>query len=372
MYLQGQGVPKDSVEAARWIRKAAEQGSPRAQVNLGALFAEGLGAPKNFQTALFWYRRAAEQGDAESERNLGSVYAEGKIARADYVEACKWFSLAAAQGDETAADQREQLARKMTPRQIAEGQRLAAAFVPRKEGAGLMNSPKASGTGFFVTGEGHFVTAGHVVEGASNIVLQTKLLRLAAQVIKTDKTNDLALLRIIGALPATARITAATNPANLLKVAANFHALAIVDSGGLKLGDPVSTLGFPNIRIQGTEPKFTRGEINSLAGIKDDPNFFQISAPVQPGNSGGPLLDRFGNVVGMVEMTLNDLTLLQVSGSVPQNVNYALKSGPLLRFLNSVPAVAANLKNPQRGDGEAGKTDWLSEAQQAVAVVLVY
>ena len=209
------------------------------------------------------------------------------------------------------------------------------------------------------------------MESASNIVLQTRLLRLAAQVVKTDPTNDIALLKVVGAYAPSAKIAGPGGTANRLRVSGTFHALSLANSDGAKPGDTVSTLGFPNIGIQGTEPKFTRGEINSLTGIKDDPHFFQISAPVQPGNSGGPPLDRFGNVIGVIELRLNDLTLLQITGSVPQNVNYALKSSHLLRFLHSVPELTENLKSPPAG-GESKNADWLPEAEQCVAAVLVY
>ena len=81
-----------------------------------------------------------------------------------------------------------------------------------------------------------------------------------------------------------------------------FSALALAAGSEARLGQPVFTIGFPNPDVQGTEPKLTRGEISSLAGMKDDPRHFQISVPVQPGNSGGPLVDLNGNVVGIVSM----------------------------------------------------------------------
>jgi S1-C subfamily serine protease len=136
------------------------------------------------------------------------------------------------------------------------------------------------------------------------------------------------------------------------------------------LGDSVSTLGFPNPELQGNAPKFTRGEINSLAGLRDDPHRFQISAPIQPGNSGGPLLDRSGNVVGLVQSTLNDARQLLATGLVPQNVNYALKSEYLVRFLQSVPGVVLKDRAPDTTGGQPN--DWVFDAQSSIAVVLVY
>ena len=208
--------------------------------------------------------------------------------------------------------------------------------------------------------------------------------------VKIDKTNDLALLKVTGALPlqtGTNNYFAASNPSiqalkatgaadanrtNLLKVASKFRPLAVTNSGSIKLGDAVFTIGFPNIGVQGQEPKLTRGEINSLTGIKDSSRYFQISAPVQPGNSGGPLLDSLGNVVGVVAMSLNDLTFLRATGAVPQNVNYAVKSAHLIEFLEAIPEVKGILKSPSASNGNRGASEWVSEVQESVALVQVY
>ena len=117
----------------------------------------------------------------------------------------------------------------------------------------------------------------------------------------------------------------AANDVALLKVNGTCNAVPLVASGGVKLGDSIFTIGFPNTIVQGTEPKLTKGEVSSLAGIQDDPRHFQISAPVQTGNSGGPLVDRFGNVIGIVATRLGDMATLKNTGSLPQNVNYALR-----------------------------------------------
>jgi S1-C subfamily serine protease len=105
----------------------------------------------------------------------------------------------------------------------------------------------------------------------------------------------------------------------------------------VKLGGTVATVGFPDIGLQGFAPKLAKGEIASLAGAADDPRYFQISLPVQPGNSGGALVDARGNVVGIVAAKLNARAALNATGSLPENVNYAVKSSLLLSFLESVP-----------------------------------
>lgn len=371
MYLNGQGTARDALEAAKWIQMSANQGYAKAQINLGSLFADGNGVARNPVFAMYWYRKAAEQGDASAEEKLGEIYSRGDIVKWDYIEAYKWFTLAAAQGDSDSMKARDELAEKMSPDGISEAQRRAAAFVPTRS-ASAAASATGSGTGFFVTQDGFVVTAAHVVEGATKIVVKTKYLAMAAAVVKLDKTNDLALLRITGAYPPgtfTNRSFLQNGSPRLAAVYAKFHPLRVVDSTSVKLGDTVATLGFPNLELQGSTPKYTRGEINSLAGFRDDSHHFQISAQVQPGNSGGPLLDRSGAVIGVVQSTLADPRQFLTTGVVPQNVNYALKGEYLLRFLRSVPGVAL----PAAGAGAATPADgWVSDAQDSVAVVLTF
>src|SRR5213593_2432744 len=132
---------------------------------------------------------------------------------------------------------------------------------------------------------------------------------------------------------------------------------------GVKPGDTVATAGFPNIGLQGFAPKLAKGEIASLSGASDDPRYFQISVPMQPGNSGGALVDERGNVVGVVSAKLSARAALLASGALPENVNYAVKSSFLLGFLESVPEVSAKLKEPSAKDIAFG--DVVEQARQA-------
>jgi S1-C subfamily serine protease len=117
-------------------------------------------------------------------------------------------------------------------------------------------------------------------------------------------------------------------------------------------------------------PKLAKGEIASLSGASDDPRYFQISVPVQPGNSGGALVDDRGNVVGVVSAKLSARAALATSGALPENVNYAVKSSFLLGFLESVPNVAAKLREPNTKDRKF--EDIVKSAAQAAVLVLVY
>jgi hypothetical protein len=102
-----------------------------------------------------------------------------------------------------------------------------------------------------------------------------------------------------------------------------------------RLGEAVATYGFPYSSLLSSSGNFTLGNVTSLSGIKDDSRFIQISTPVQPGNSGGPLLDAFGNVVGIVVGQLSAVTMMEVLGSVPQNVNFAIQAPIVVNFLST-------------------------------------
>ena len=133
----------------------------------------------------------------------------------------------------------------------------------------------------------------------------------SAMIYGLDQTNDLAILH--------------TDMANLS--VAGFHVQP-------RLGELIATYGFPYAGILSSSGNFTLGNVSSLSGMRDDTRFLQISAPIQPGNSGGPLLDMSGNVVGVVVAQINALAMMQAGDSVPQNVNFAIQVPIVLNFLS--------------------------------------
>lgn len=354
-YFEGQIVKQDYAEAAKWWRKAAEQGDVFAQGNLGLCYYNGYGVQQAYAEALKWCRKAAEQGDGGGQHNLAKCYAEGKGVPKNDIEAYKWLSLAAAQGIEDSAKGRDRISQRMARAEIVEGQRRAAAFVVKQErtktGAdGIPPAPeigagkRCAGTGFFVTDDGYFVTCEHVVRGASSFHVRSPSGSLPARLIKKDRTIDVAVLKVDGV----------------------FRALPVVAQPRVKLGEAVFTIGFPNTVVQGVEPKLTRGEISSMAGIRDNPRYFQVSVPVQPGNSGGALVDESGNAVGVVTSRLDDVATYEISGALPQNVNYAVKSSVVYDFLNRIPELSGKLKAPS-----TAKDRQLASAAAERAAVLV-
>ena len=130
MYDNGEGVPENDVEAVRWYRLAAEQGSPAARFNLALMYDDGTGDARSVAEAVHWYRLAAEQGVAEAQFNLGSKYFNGEGVPQNTVEAYKWITLAGQRGVRVATNSLELLRSKMTPAQIAEGDKKVAAWKP--------------------------------------------------------------------------------------------------------------------------------------------------------------------------------------------------------------------------------------------------
>jgi S1-C subfamily serine protease len=187
-----------------------------------------------------------------------------------------------------------------------------------------------------------------VVKEAEKVEVKYKTHLFKAKVVEVDTVNDLALLKVSGT---------------------DFAPLAISHKDSADLGDEVFTIGFPNIEMQGLEPKYTDGKISSLAGMQDDPSEYQISVPVQPGNSGGPLCDVNGEVVGIVVARLNDFAALRESGAVPQNVNYAVKAKHALRLLQSVKGVDALLM-PAKAAAQPAKP--VRAVEDAIAMILIY
>ncbi|MBI3413892.1 MAG: SEL1-like repeat protein [Verrucomicrobia bacterium] len=356
-YAEGQGVSINDVEAVGWYRKAAGQNHAEAQYSLGVCYTFGRGVAKDEAEAVKWYRTAAEQNYADAQYRLGACYCFGLRVAKDYVESYYWTLLAAAQGNQKAKELIPVLENLMTREQIAEGQKLARNFKPREvptaesDSSGIaiaQTRPASSGTGFFITDDGFLVTNEHVVKDATQVRLITSAGLIFARVVKTDSASDVALLKAEG----------------------KFAALPVAASRSVKLGGTVATVSFPNIGLQGFAPKLAKGEIASLSGAADDARYFQISVPVQPGNSGGALVDGLGNVVGVVSAKLDARTALAASSTLPENVNYAIKSSYLLSFLESLPAVSSKLKEPGRTDLKF--EDAVKAAEQAAVLVLVY
>lgn len=212
---------------------------------------------------------------------------------------------------------------------------------------------QSTGTGVLLSGDGIIATCAHVVEGASRVKVKsarnTKNAEIA-NVILIDPEKDLALVQIGPGLHKPA---------------------ALADPQEVKLGQSVFTIGYPNIYVQGLEPKLTKGEISGMKGMFDDPTRWQISVPVQNGNSGGPLFDMNGNVLGIIDSRLLPTKDARSASAVVQNVNYAVKNTHLLELLLKAPEFLKNMPETRR-KGLRSFEEVVEQAEQSVVLILVY
>jgi uncharacterized protein len=125
IYSDGKGAPKDYSKAVHWYTKAAKQGHGEAQSRLGVMYSEGKGVPEDDVKAVYWLTKAAKQGLDVAQSNLGGMYRDGDGVPEDHALAYAWFSIAAARGHVIHKILKESIAKKMTPSQIAEGQKLS-------------------------------------------------------------------------------------------------------------------------------------------------------------------------------------------------------------------------------------------------------
>jgi len=176
-------------------------------------------------------------------------------------------------------------------------------------------------TAFAINAKGDFLTNFHVVAGCTAVQVNISGEWLNAHAIVTDADDDLAVIQ--------------STPTKTLPV------LRFRDGRSIRAADPVIALGFPYAGLLTTDPQVTTGVVSALAGLRDDKRYLQLSAPVQPGSSGGPLLDFSGNVVGVVAAKLNKFAAAEwaggvgLNGTLPENVNFAIKSENARRFLEA-------------------------------------
>jgi|GEM_PF-4780368 len=189
----------------------------------------------------------------------------------------------------------------------------------------LVNAPcraeVSSGTGFAVT-TSKLVTNHHVVKGCSQVAVVTRKGIRKAKVVAFDEDADLALLHSLGVS----------------------SAIAPLRYSEPHLGERVGVFGFPLAGTLTSTGNFTDGVVSALRGLGEDATNIQFTAPIQPGNSGGPLLDNSGNVIGVVVAKLNVLMQVKETGDVAQNVNFAVSPTLLKAFLaeNKVPFTLSN------------------------------
>ncbi len=372
LYAVGRGIARNDAEAVKWWLLAAQSGNAEAQFKLGVMYAKGRGVARNYKRALTWYRRAAGQGYAKAQFFLGSLYYRGRGVAQDKAEAAKWYRLAAKQGHgkaqfnigvmyykgagvaknnseayfylslaakggiKKAAKVRDSIGPKLTAAELASTadrienwrRRTAKQSRPAKptkqtarktEGKSEGDKPRtvkrrSMGSGFFVSPGGQVMTSRHVVKGCAKVRVRHDGRAAFATRKILDSVNDLAVVET-SFIPATI---------------ASFRA-----GPAIRPGDSVVAIGFPLRRVLAHEAIVTTGTVSALAGPRNNRSLMQITAPVQKGNSGGPVLDLGGNVVGIVASKLDALKIARKTGDLPQNVNFAVNGSEARIFLDA-------------------------------------
>jgi S1-C subfamily serine protease len=212
----------------------------------------------------------------------------------------------------------------------------SALSVAMATAAGAQGNPDATGSGFVVTSDGYIVTNRHVVASCRTVTVKAdSAASVNARVVAIHPRDDLAVVRAEATFDSTAgfRVGAPVRP-----------------------GDDVVAVGYPFAGLLADEPNVTTGSVSALAGLHNNPEILQMSAPVHQGSSGGPLFDASGNVVGVVVTKLNARIVAEETGDLPQNVNFALKGEIARGFLEQLAvhyrtaASTAHLSNADVGD----------------------
>ena len=191
----------------------------------------------------------------------------------------------------------------------------------------------ASGTGFAVSSKGHVVTNHHVIDGCQSIKIHFKGKVIPTTVINFDPGNDVALLK------------GDFTPSHILPLS----------NDKTELLQDIFVAGYPFGNKISTSVKVTKGIISSLTGIGNNFSNFQIDAALQPGNSGGPILNNKGNVIGVAVAKLDRKYIEKNFGVLPENTNFGIKTSVVKSMLNSSDISLPNPNKNEISKSELGK-----------------
>jgi len=387
-YMNGNGVPKDGMQAVKWLRLASDQGDETAQYNLGLILRKGLlnvrpnprealelfeksfengleggivettigwsfftgdyapDIPQDFQKSLYWNSLGAAEGHPNALGNLALHYFGGYGVPRDFAEMKKNLILSAenfsstyrwvVEGVDDWLPYKDQApstfwrARELYWQAISTGQPYFLEQLrqleppdetygkePRVPDSRVFERSElvhaASGTGFAVTKEGVLITNNHVIAGCENVRVGINGMQVDAVVLSRDPSNDLALLKADFSPTAVFHL-AKSNP---------------------QLLQEIYVAGYPFGENLSSSVKVTKGIISSLTGLGNNFSNMQIDAAIQPGNSGGPIFDELGNVLGVAVSTLDIQYVLENFDAIPQNTNFGIKANVVSNMLAS-------------------------------------
>lgn len=331
LYLKGEGVAQSDARAGDFFRKAAARGSAGALYLLGSMRLEGRGGP--VADAPGYLRRAVQAGSPEAAALLGEMLVAGKGIGRDPAAAYR-MALAALAGDRVAPATRSRLTtlaetarNALDPTVALRIARQGSAGTAKKESGAQEHAPPEpgrmlTGTGFVVSRVGHVLTNAHVAAQCGRIVTVAGGRRMAARLVRVDRENDLALLRLDVALP---------------------RALVFREGDVLPAGTVVHAAGYPGQAAATGQLRVTTGRTRELARDAGPRHAQAVTAVVRPGNSGGPLLDGSGHVAGVVKARRDTTAVLRQTGETPAAMGFVVPLAVVKAFLarGQVPIVVA-------------------------------
>jgi len=221
------------------------------------------------------------------------------------------------------------------------------------------------GSGFFVSKMGHVITNAHVVQNCKKITIGDNANKqVPAELINTDRSNDLALLKL-----STLEMASTESKSLIQKLGIVVVPLAskgLLRSEDVRLGEKVLVAGYPFGELFSNTIKVTSGIVSATRGAGDDSGQFQLDAAVQPGNSGGPIYDSGGNIVGVINSQLDKLKVAKAIGSLPENVNFGIKASTVRQFL-----ISSGLPSKKAERSEEKSTEQLAEIAQNQALMVM-
>lgn len=325
-YLIGTVVPKDTQKAINLLQKSAAQNNSDAQSKLGLLYLVGEVVDKNYLVAKEYLEKAAFKGNYAAQNNLAVMYEKGQGFPKDYISAYHWYNLASADTGkvgQNAAKNRDLLESRLSSLQLAQAQAMTRDYLAKQnkpdEFKALPETKKSeststTGTAFLVNKQGHLLTNAHVVNQCKTIKVYSENATTLAKIVARDEINDMAIIKT--------DVWSYARPMQFSKQSVG-------------LGQDIYAIGYPLPTLLALDLQMTKGNVSALAGLGNDSRFYQISAPVQSGNSGGPLVNGYGLVSGMVTSKANLVKVKQLTGDFPQNVNFAIKESQLKNYLDT-------------------------------------
>jgi len=345
MYRDDMGIYNDNQKAMKLFRRAAKLGNYDAMQDLAFGYISGNGVTKDYAEAHKWLLKAANERpqsialipwQLSKVRNaLGASYEYGLGVKKDLVLAYVWYNIGTL--DSSIDKEWMNLARKnlarversLTPGELSEAQTLShewqqgkqivradtSSAGPSAEGAstpaGISLKLTSIGTGFYISPNGNVITNNHVIRNCKEIRIPAE--GVVAKLVVADQVNDLALVKldVVGK-----------------------QSLSFPDTNALKQGEDIFVFGFPLDGYLPSTGNITPGVISALAGPGNNSSLLQITAPIQQGNSGGPVLNKKGQVVGVVVGKVDAIKVAKITGDIPQNLNFAIAARTVKSFLD--------------------------------------